>query len=434
MNDPSNEQEDGSDEKGQGGVGVVIGVKCDQDRTDDKIQESSNPDKNKNPNISKKIIARQLPLIKHRHSSIYYHSAFKMYPRHKRPENMSSDPEELDSLQKLFSARARVSTVSISNAIVESWNQGKKPSFLSLPPLTQESNLGDDGLTLQSTYDVNINDKEYQESLKIDISLLGETMPPHDQLKKHYTKLLQGASLMKQMTLRGETLTAVRRRGELMNLRIVDVSAKNFMLQIDDAEFQDWCSNNLFARFWYCSQVKNSPILQRAIKNSIQKSPHPQLEKFFDNLDDMPLKFVGFVTAQIQDKVLKAFHIHSFALYYMQNMRLSSKETSTTVVICVLTSRIHIRSMMQDRVLQLLQLLQHEDTQDYSMSLTNQFIGTDVILNDSSKAGYWSMGFNVESMTQDIVQGQFTINTDYPIPLMPYSDRYTWAKYGHDIN
>ena len=55
VNDPSNEQEDGSDEKGQGGVGVFIGVSCDQDRTDDKIQESSNPDKNKKPNKSKKI-------------------------------------------------------------------------------------------------------------------------------------------------------------------------------------------------------------------------------------------------------------------------------------------------------------------------------------------------------------------------------------------
>ena len=43
------------------------------------------------------------------------------------------------------------------------------------------------------------------------------------------------------------------------------------------------------------------------------------------------------------------------------------------------------------------------------------------------------MGFNIKSMTQDVVQGQFTINTDYPIPLMPYGNRYTWGKYGHDI-
>jgi hypothetical protein len=162
--------------------------------------------------------------------------------------------------------------------------------------------------------------------------------------------------------------------------------------------------------------VNNSPILQLAIKNSIQKSPHPQLETIFDDLDDIQPKFVGFVTAQIQDKVLKAFHIHSFALYYTQNIMLSSKPTNTTVVVCVLTSRIHIQSMMQDRVLQVLQLLQHEETGDYSMSLTNQFIRTDVFLNDSSISGYENMGFNVKSMTQDALG---------PIPLMPYGDRYT---------
>jgi hypothetical protein len=89
--------------------------------------------------------------------------------------------------------------------------------------------------------------------------------------------------------------------------------------------------------------------------------------------------------------------------------------------------------MMQDRVLQVLQLLQHKETGDYSMSLTNQFIGTDVIMNDSPISGYENMGFYVKSMTQDVHQGQFRITTDNPIPLMPYGDRYTWAKYGHFI-
>jgi hypothetical protein len=89
--------------------------------------------------------------------------------------------------------------------------------------------------------------------------------------------------------------------------------------------------------------------------------------------------------------------------------------------------------MMQDCVFQVLQLLQQEETGDYSMSLTNQFIGTDVIMNDSSISGYENMGFNVKSMTQDVHQGQCTITTDNPIPLMPYGNRYTWAKYGHFI-
>ena len=89
--------------------------------------------------------------------------------------------------------------------------------------------------------------------------------------------------------------------------------------------------------------------------------------------------------------------------------------------------------MMQDCVFQVLQLLQHDVTGEYSISLTNQFIGTDVNMNDSSISGYENMGFNTKSMTQDIHQGQFTITTEVPIPLMPYSDRFTWAKYGHFI-
>ena len=77
----------------------------------------------------------------------------------------------------------------------------------------------------------------------------------------------------------------------------------------------------------------------------------------------------------------------------------------------------------------MLQLLQHDVTGDYSISLTNQFIGTEIILNDSSISGYENMGFNVNSMTQDVHQGQFTITTEDPFPLMPYSDRrFTWRS------
>jgi hypothetical protein len=52
----------------------------------------------------------QLTLKKHRLASIYYHSAFMMYPRHNRPENIATTPYVLDLLLKVFSSRARVST------------------------------------------------------------------------------------------------------------------------------------------------------------------------------------------------------------------------------------------------------------------------------------------------------------------------------------
>jgi hypothetical protein len=122
---------------------------------------------------------------------------------------------------------------------------------------------------LQSTYNVNINEEEYLASLCADPYLLVASMPPDNQLKKHYTKLLEGITLLKQIISRGNTLSAVRRHGELIDLKIADISAKDVMLQIDDAEFQDWCESNPYARFWHCSQGKNSAILKLAIKNTM---------------------------------------------------------------------------------------------------------------------------------------------------------------------
>ena len=371
---------------------------------------------------------------KHRPSTVYYHSAFTTYPRHNRPENVASTPDVLDTLLKTFFSRARVDSQKNWNSTIASWSSSKnKLSILSLPPLTQESNVGDDGLMSQSLFGVNIKEEDYLSSICPDPHLLVSCMPSDDQLKKHYSKLLEGVILLRQLLSRGKTLSAIRRRGELMDLKIADISAKDVMLEIDDAEFQDWCAKNQYARLWHCSQVNKSAILQLAIKNTILRSPHPHLATFFDQLDDIQPQFVGFVTAQIEHNVVTGLHIHSYALYYTQQILLESKPAKTTVVICAHTSRIHILSMMQDRVFQLMQLLQHDVTGDFSTSLTNQFIGIDVILNDSSISGYEYMGCNVKSMTQDVHQGQFTITTENPIPLMPYNDRFTWAKYGHFI-
>ena len=113
MDETAGKQREGEDKKGQGGVGVVVGRSGDQDKTEDTIQEPSKAQKSKNQNKSRKVISRKLPLKKHRHCSIYYHSAFTTYPRHKCPENILSNPDVLDLLLKVFSSRARVSTVTV---------------------------------------------------------------------------------------------------------------------------------------------------------------------------------------------------------------------------------------------------------------------------------------------------------------------------------
>jgi len=147
--------------------------------------------------------------------------------------------------------------------------------------------VGDNGLMSQSLFDVNIKEEDYLTKIYSDPRLSISSMPSEDQLKKQYTKLLEGVIVLKQRLSRGETLSAVRHYSELMNLKIADISAKDVMLDIDDAEFLDWCTNSSYAQLWHCSQVNKSAILQLAIKNTIQRSPHPDLGNIFDECDDI---------------------------------------------------------------------------------------------------------------------------------------------------
>jgi hypothetical protein len=94
-------------------------------------------------------------------------------------------------------------------------------------------------------------------------------------------------------------------------------------------------------------------------------------------------------------------------------------------MICGLTTRIHICSIMQDYLLQLMQLLKFLDTKKFATSITNNSIGTDVSLTDMSIQVYDSLGVNTQSLTQDVLQGQSTITIESPIPIISYSDNFT---------
>jgi hypothetical protein len=126
---------------------------------------ASNNNANPRSNVQahpRKTNPRQLPLNKHRPSQVYYHSAFTTYPRHNCSENVASTLGVLETLLNTFSSRARVDCKKNWNATIDSWTSSKnKLSILSLPPLTQESNVGDDGLMSQSLFEVNIKEEDY---------------------------------------------------------------------------------------------------------------------------------------------------------------------------------------------------------------------------------------------------------------------------------
>ena len=250
----------------------------------------------------------------------------------------------------------------------------------------------------------------------------------NEDMKQSYEILVKAVNDMSIQPSSNNTLSAIDRNGRTLNTNIAEMHATRVCLNIDDVEFHECTYENKFARLWYCKDLRHSEILKLSIENAINRSPHDLVKRcFFENeTDGQRNQFVGFVSSHTTGKIVDSFHLHSFAVFHTINGK-------HTIVTCILTARNHILSNMQDRVLQLMQLIQYRNYSTFSTSITNHFIGVDVQLSKISMNGYESMGFDVRSLTQDTDQEQFTITTQTPIPLALYDDRYTWAKYGRLI-
>jgi hypothetical protein len=69
---------------------------------------------------------------------------------------------------------------------------------------------------------------------------------------------------------------------------IAQVKAKEFVTDVDDVEFEDWCVTNTHAYFWYCVDVSKSPLLKTAIENALKKTPNADLSgSLFDKIHDI---------------------------------------------------------------------------------------------------------------------------------------------------
>jgi hypothetical protein len=150
-------------------------------------------------------------------------------------------------------------------------------------------------------------------------------------------------------------------------------------------------------------------------------------------ITDVQPHFLGFVSAQMQDTIVKSFHLNSFVLYYPNAEVVDEDVAYLTVVILMHTSRIHILSNMSDCLLHFIQLIRFCKSNVFTTTITNKFIGKEATIDQVSIDGYSLMGFNVQSLTQAVVKGEFNVVTNNPIPLIEYGDSYSWAKYGHHI-
>ncbi len=68
----------------------------------------------------------------------------------------------------------------------------------------------------------------------------------------------------------------------------------------------------------------------------------------------------------------------------------------------------------------LIPTIQYRHASLFSTVITNEFIGEEFCLGQTSINGYEAMGFDVTQLTQDEEQSLFTIKIDMPIPKLEY--------------
>jgi hypothetical protein len=136
-----------------------------------------------------------------------------------------------------------------------------------------ESNVGEDGLSAQSTYGVNIEDKNEIEHLIPRAEMFGnEVYLGKKTLKRMYTQFTRALNDVHVQISLNSTLFTVW-QGRFVNTLIAQVMAEGVVINSDDIKFHDWSQNNSYAHFWFCPDVENSPMLKLAIEKAIKKSP-----------------------------------------------------------------------------------------------------------------------------------------------------------------
>jgi hypothetical protein len=195
--------------------------------------------------------------------------------------------------------RCTIGTLAQLNSMVFSWTtDGKATTAGSL--LVFDNNVGEDGLSSQSTYKVNIDCPYYEACIAPNPNVLNSLKPSKEQLEKVYGEIIKEVNDLRLQIDSKKTLSGIDRQGKSVKTNIAKLQAQNvFFWHLDDIELVDWTTIKNFARLWFCEDIHHSSILILAIKKAIQKLTNWNLSSklFQDDLNNEKNQFGGFVSS-----------------------------------------------------------------------------------------------------------------------------------------
>jgi hypothetical protein len=130
-----------------------------------------------------------------------------------------------------------------------------------------DNNVGENGLSSQLSYKVNIDCPYYKAFIDPNQKILNDLKTTKEQLENIYGGIMKEVNDLRLQIASKNTLSAIYRQGKTFNANIAKVQAKNvFFWPLDDIELVDWTSTNKFAKFWFCEDIHHSSILKLAIE------------------------------------------------------------------------------------------------------------------------------------------------------------------------
>ncbi len=118
--------------------------------------------------------------------------------------------------------------------MVSSWtSNGKATTVASL--LVFEDNVGEDGLSSQSTYKINIDCPYYKASIAPNPKVLNDLKLSKEQLEKVYRGIMEEVNDFRLQIERKKTISCINCHGKSFNTNIAEVPAQNvvfFLLMI----------------------------------------------------------------------------------------------------------------------------------------------------------------------------------------------------------
>jgi hypothetical protein len=152
---------------------------------------------------------------------------------------------------------------------------------------------------------------------------------------------------------------------------IVQTEASDFIDdKVDDIKMTNWKSVNKWSKCWYCSDISKSTIVCKANESVLtNKTVEKHSIDFLSKegwVHSSSIQFMGFVTATSHDNYLISFSLKSFCLFFTASSADNDTEPNSknTIVACLITERSYSCTNIQERLLQIVQILQNIEEQN----------------------------------------------------------------------